>query len=116
MPGGDRARGAGAQLAQSLRFDEGEDLRPVDREERDHDARLAAEGRVRLQPGDAEVEVGGRHDVEDALVEPKPEPRPVLDPPLRDSLEAGFDGLHRVFRREQLVDVGFAQVEGHGAD
>jgi hypothetical protein len=51
--------------------------------------------------------------MQEAAVETEPEARPVLDHPAREPREAALDRLDRVGGREQLLDVGLAQVEGH---
>jgi hypothetical protein len=49
------------------------------------------------------------------VLEPEPEPRPVLHRSASDALEASLDHLDRLGRAEELFDVGFSQVERHGA-
>jgi hypothetical protein len=115
MAGGHRARRAGPQLAHPVGLDHGEQLRPVGREERDEEARPLGEADVGLQTGNTELEVGGCQHVEQALGHTEPKARTVLDRPARDAREAPFDGLDGVLRREELLDVGFAEIERHGA-
>ena len=115
-PGRDGARCTGPQLPQALGLDEREQLRPVGREQRHDDPRAAVKRRVRLEPSDAQLQVSGRHDVQESFVEPHAKTRSVLDAAAGDPLEAGFDGLHGVLGRKQLVDVGLTQVEGHWGD
>ena len=87
----------------------------VGREQRDDEARPLGEPDIGLQAGDAELEVGGRHHVEQAIGQAEPEPRPVLDGAARHAGEAPLHRLDGVLRREELLDVGFAEIERHGA-
>ena len=61
------------------------------------------------------LEVGGRHHVEQAIGQAEPEPRPVLDDAARHAGEAALHRFDGVLRREELLDVGFAEIERHGA-
>jgi hypothetical protein len=53
--------------------------------------------------------------VQEAFVEAEPETRPPFDGPAREAAEAPLHRLDRVGRGEELLDVGFAEVERHGA-
>jgi nitrite reductase/ring-hydroxylating ferredoxin subunit len=57
--------------------------------------------------------ISRRHHVQAPGVEGDALARQDLDPTLREPAEAMLDGLDRVCGGEQLVDVGFAEVEGH---
>ncbi len=91
-----------------------EELGPVGCEERDEEPHAGLEPGVALETGDPELEVGGGHDVELPFLEPEAVARAVLDHAAGKPLEARLDRLHRVGRREERFDVGFAQVERHG--
>ena len=112
---GDSARGARAQLADAVGFDHGQQLGPVGGEERHDEARALGEAPIGLEAGDPELEVGGGHHVQQAFGQAEPEARPVLDRPAGNAGEAALDGLDGVRRREELLDVGFAEIERHGA-
>jgi hypothetical protein len=51
--------------------------------------------------------------VQETLVESDPEAGTVLDDAAADPLEASLDRGDGVRGREQLLDVGFTQIEGH---
>ena len=68
-----------------------------------------------MTPGALELPVGGRHDVQPPVLQPEPAARLVLDDAPGDAREAGLHRLDGVGRGEELVDVGFAKVERHGA-
>jgi hypothetical protein len=61
----------------------------------------------------AELEVGGGHHRERAVLEAKPVARLVLDTPGGEAAEARFDRLDRVGGREEPFDVGLREVERH---
>ena len=115
VPGGDRARRAGAELPEPIGLDQREQLGSVGGEERDDEARALREADVGLDPGAPELEVGGGHDVQPACLEPEPAARLQLDRPARHAREAGLHRLDGLGRAEELLDVGFAKEERHGA-
>ena len=94
----DPARRAGAQLAELVGLEHRDELGRVGAEEEDDEARAVAEAGVDLRARVAELEVGGGHDRERALLEPEPVARPVLDAPGRQPPEARLDRLDRVRR------------------
>ncbi len=114
MPRGDSARSTGAELAELVGLDEGEHLGVIRSEQDDDKVHPVLRGGVRLQAGDAQLEIGSRHDVQHSGIEPEPEARPKLDPSARQPLKAALDGLDRVLGREQLGHLGFAEIERHG--
>ena len=109
--GRDTAGGAGAELAQLVRFDHARELGPRDVEEHDDERRPPGQPRVRLHPGEAELAVDRRHHREGAVLQPQPLARPVLDLAGGESPEAALDGFERVGRRQQRADVRFRQIE-----
>ena len=110
-----RAGSSGPQLAEPIGLDQGEQLGLVRGEERDHEPRALGKPDVGLDPGALELPVGGRHDVQPPGLQPEPAARLVLDDAPGDSREAGIHRLDGVGRSEELLDVGFAKVERHGA-
>jgi hypothetical protein len=116
VTGGDGARGPGSQLSEPVGFDDGEELGSVRGEERHDEAGALREPDVRLDTAPAELEVGGGHHVQPAVLEPEPEPRLVLHDPARQAGEASLHRVHRVRRAEELLDVGFTKVERHRRD
>jgi hypothetical protein len=113
---GDRARSPGAKLSQAVGLDERQQLRPVGGEQRDHEASAVPKAHVRLQAGDAELEVGCSHHVQEAVLEAQPETWTILDHAAREPLEARLHGGDRIRGLEQRFDVGLVQVQGHAAD
>jgi hypothetical protein len=61
----------------------------------------------------AEIEVGRGKHVHEAGVEPEAEARTKLDPPGSHPPEAALHRLHRILRRKQLGNLGFAEIERH---
>ena len=116
MPSGDRAGGARPPLSQTVGLDESEHFRPIGREQHHHEARAGAKAGVRLQAGRAELEVGGRHDVEKPVIETEANSRPILGGAARESCEAPLDRLDGVGRRQQRLYIGLTEVEGHRLD
>jgi len=114
MSSRDGARGARAQLPQSVGLDQGQHLRLVRGEENDDEPGAFRQAHVALQPGDSQLEVGRRHDVQEPPGETDAKPRPVFREPGGQACEAPLDGLDGVLGREQLVDLRFPQVERHG--
>ena len=116
VPRGDRARGAGAELAQPVGLDQREQLRPVRGEEREDVARALGEARVGLDAGALELEIGGGHDVQPAVARARgdsaarfstaPRAMRAKQPSTASTASAGL---------QELLDVGFAEVERHGA-
>ena len=113
VPCGDPARRAGAQLAELVRVDHGDELRRVGTEEQDHKAGALAEAGVDLRAREHELEVDGGHHGERPVLEPQPVARPVLDPARGHAAEARLDRLDGVRRGEEPGDVGLGQVERH---
>ena len=83
--------------------------------EREDEARALRKAGVRLHPGPPQLQVRGGHHVQTPALEPDPVARLVLDGAPRDPREAALHGLDGVRRAEELLDVGFAKVERHGA-
>src|SRR6185437_10292572 len=81
VPGGDAARCTGAQLAELVGLEYGDVLGRIDAEEEHDEARAFPEAGVDLRAGVTELEIGGGHDRERALLEPEPVARPVLHAP-----------------------------------
>ena len=79
------------------------------------EARALAEAHVGLEARDPELEIGRGQDVEQALGQAESEARAILDHTLRQAREAALHRLDGVLGREELLDVGFAEIEGHGA-
>ncbi len=113
MARGDAARRAGAELAQPVGLDHRDQLRPAGVEEDDDEPRAVGEGRVRLDAGVAQLEVGGRHHGEPAALEPEPEAGPVLDGAAGEAPERPLDGGQRIGRRQERVHVRLGEVERH---
>ena len=67
VPRGDRARGARAELAQPVGFDQRQQLGPVRGEERDDEAHALGEAPVGLDAGALELAIGGGHHVHAGL-------------------------------------------------
>ncbi len=112
-PRGHARRRAGAELPELVGLDHRLEPRFLEREE--HDDERCAHGcpRVRLQPRVPELAVDARHHRELAVVERQPFARPVVDRAARLPVERLLDGRERVGGREQLGDLGLAQVERH---
>ena len=113
VTGGHGARCPRAKLPEPVGLHEGENLGALSREEDDDEAGAVAEARIRLQPGDAEAAVGGRHQVEEARVERHAEAGPILDLAGGEAAEAALDRLDRGLDGYELVDLLFAQIERH---
>ena len=110
------ARRARPQLAQPVGLDEREQLRPVGGEQSDDETRAGAESR---RTSSARRRPSSRSAAAITFSSPlqtEPETRPVLDGAARDPREARLDRLDGVAGREQLVDLGLAEVERHGAN
>ena len=103
--GRDCARRAGSQLAELVGVDHGDELRRRCAKEQDDEAGAVCKARVHLRACVAELEVGGGHHRERAVLEPKPVARPVLDGAGGQAEEARLDRRDRVGGREQLADV-----------
>jgi hypothetical protein len=109
----DTACCARAQLAELVRLDHGRELRFLGVEEDDHEGRAALEPRVRLQSGEPELTVDGRHHGEGSALEAHPFPRNVVDLSGGQAPKGALDSLDRIGRREQLCDLCFGEVERH---
>lgn len=108
----DRARCSSSKPTKLPCVDDSERLGPVGGEE-DHDGPGSVRERdVGLEAGDAEFPVRRRHDVEKAVVEAEAKARAILDRTAGDALEARPHRRNCVERRQKLLDVGLAQVEG----
>ncbi len=116
MPRGDPARGAGAQLAELVRVDHGDELRRVGAEEQHLEARAGAEAGVDLRARVAELEVGRGHHRERALLEPEPVAGPVLDRARRHAAGSTPRRHSTASAGESsCCDVGLGEVQGHAA-
>src|SRR5207249_7024667 len=113
VPRSNRARSAGAQTAEMVRCDDGDELGPVDRKERYSECSALGEAGVRLDAGVTELEVGCSHVCQSTFLEPQSPPGRDLDGPGGHPVERGFDRLDRVGGRQQLLDVAFRQEERH---
>ena len=115
MTGRDAAGGARAELAHTVGLDQRQKLRPVGGKQRDEEARALAEAHVGLEARDPELEIGRGQDMKQALGQADSEARAVLDHTLRQAREAALHRLDGVLGCQELLDVGFAEIEGHGA-
>ena len=115
VSGRDGARRTGAELSEAVGLDQREQLGAIGGEEREDEARPLREAGVGLHAGTVELEVGRCHHVQAPSLEPEPVARLVLHRSARDAREAPLDRLDGVRRAEELLDVGFAKVERHGA-
>ncbi len=116
MPRRDAAGRTGAQLAELVRLDHGNELVRCGAEEQHDEVRAASTGRVDLRAGEAELEIRRGHHRERAVVEPEPVARPVLDRAGRQPPEARLDRVDGLVRRQQRIDVGLGEIERHGLD
>ena len=109
----DRARGAGAPLAEPVGLDDREQLGPVGGVEEHGEPRPFLVGDVALVAGDAELEIDGRKHVEEPLLDLQPKPRLVLDGAAGHPGEALLDGSDGVLGGQELLDVGFTEEQRH---
>ena len=111
--GRDAAGGSGAQLAELVGLDHGQQRPVLEPEEADDEGELAADDRVALQPGDAELAVGSGHDGEVAAVDGEAPPWHHLDRARGEAAEAVLDHGHDVGRLGEPGDIGFGEIERH---
>jgi hypothetical protein len=110
----DRARGARARLPQPVGLDQRQRLRPVRGEEDDDEPGAFREADIALQPGDTQLQVGRRHDVQKPPCETDAKAGPVFRAAGGQACEARLHGLDGGLWRKQLFNLRFPQVERHG--
>src|SRR5215213_5117452 len=105
------ARGAGAQLSESVGLDHGYGSARLGREQEDDEGRAVAAGGVRLQAGQTELPVDRPHHCEKALLVTRALSWHVLDRARGEPPEATFHRLERILGRQQVGDLRLRQVQ-----
>ena len=113
MARGDATCRSGSQLSQPVGLDHGDELGALRVEDAHDERRAVRRRRIELPASETEPAVGGRHVRERALRQAKPAARRDLDLSRRHSLEARLDDIDRRARLDEVVDIGFAEIERH---
>ena len=106
----------GPELPEPTGLDHRDERRRARVEEADDERRTVGSRGVELPTGEPELPVGCRHVGERPFRQAQPAPRCDLDVTRRHPAKARLDGIERSGRRQQSCDVGFGQVQRHGAE
>jgi formiminotetrahydrofolate cyclodeaminase len=113
MAGCHAARRARPKLTEPVGLDHADERRGLRVEQAYHEGGAARRGRVQLPPGEPESVVGRGHIGQGSLRQTKPSAGSDLDLASSHAAEAGFDGVDRIGRRDERLDVALREVERH---